>query len=425
MFRTAKHIPKQQYLCSNTVLNNQTQMTIRPPLLQNVRILDLSTVIAAPFAATLCADLGASVTKIELPDGSDALRGLAPTTPEHALYWKTVNRGKKGITLDVRTPKGKELFLKAIQKTDVLVENFRTGTLDRWGFSLETLLAANPKLIVLRLTGFGQTGPYAERPGFARIFEAMSGLTNLIGTPESGPQHPNLPIGDLIAGLFGAFSISSAIASLRRDPSQGGFEIDLSATEALFRLLDPLAVEYSLLGVKRTHVGNRASYTTPSNMYKSMDGKWVTLVASSDAIFKRLCNAIHRPEWIDSPKFSTNPNRCLNANEIDEGIAQWFESNTFATISKVFDEAVIPYTKVYDISDVMNDPQVISRKGIINLIDDDLGAIPAPCIVPRVPGILDSEIKTGPNTGTDNLSFYKDLGLSENEITELKENQII
>jgi len=400
-------------------------MTNRPPLLQDVRILDLSTVIAAPFASTLCADLGALVTKIELPDGSDALRGLAPTTPEHALYWKAVNRGKKGVTLDVRTTRGKELFLKAIQKTDVLVENFRTGTLDRWGLSLETLLAANPNLIILRLTGFGQTGPYAERPGFARIFEAMSGLTNLIGTPESGPQHPNLPIGDLIAGLFGAFSISSAIASLRRDPSQGGFEIDLSATEALFRLLDPLAVEYSLLGINRTHVGNRASYTTPSNMYKSIDGKWITLVASSDGIFKRLCNAINRPEWIDNPKFSTNPNRCLNANEIDQGIAQWFASSPFNVISKIFDESGIPYTKVYDISDVINDPQVISRKGIIDLQDNDLGSIPAPCRVPRVPGILDTSIKTGPKTGEDNLSFYKDLGLSEDEISDLKKNQII
>lgn len=400
-------------------------MVNRPPLLQDVRILDLSTVIAAPFAATLCADLGASVTKIELPDGSDALRGLAPTTPEYALYWKTVNRGKKGITLDVRTAKGKELFLKAIQKTDVLVENFRTGTLERWGLSLDTLLTANPNLIILRLTGFGQTGPYAERPGFARIFEAMSGLTNLIGTNQSGPQHPNLPIGDLIAGLFGAFSIASAIASLRRDPSQGGFEIDLSATEALFRLLDPLAVEYSVLGIKRTHVGNRASYTAPSNMYKSIDGKWVTLVASSDAIFKRLCNAIDRSEWINDPKFSSNPNRCINVNEIDEGIAHWFSCNTFDDIAKIFDGAVIPYTKVYDISDVITDPQVIFRKGIIHLTDDALGTIPAPARVPRVPGILDVNIKTGPNTGEDNLSFYKELGLSENEIIELQKNKII
>ena len=400
-------------------------MSNRPPLLQDIRILDLSTVIAAPFAATLCADLGASVTKIELPDGSDALRGLAPTTPEHALYWKTVNRGKAGITLDVRTPSGKDLFLRILKNTDVLVENFRTGTLDRWGCNLPTLLAANPNLIVLRLTGFGQTGPYAERPGFARIFEAMSGLTNLIGTPESGPQHPNVPIGDLIAGLFGAFSIASAIASLRRDPSQGGFEIDLSATEAIFRLLDPLAVEYALLGTNRTHVGNRASYTAPSNMYKSRDGKWVTLVASSDAIFKRLCRAINKPDWSENPEFSTNPKRCVNVTALDEGIAEWFADHQFDEIAKTFDESAIPYTKVYDIADVASDPQVISRKGIINLVDPDLGEIPAPCPVPRVPGIKETPIRSGPKTGEDNLIFYKNLGLSDLEISDLQKDRVI
>ena len=369
-------------------------MSNRPPLLQDIRILDLSTVIAAPFAATLCADLGASVTKIELPDGSDALRGLAPTTPEHALYWKTVNRGKAGITLDVRTPSGKDLFLRILKNTDVLVENFRTGTLDRWGCNLATLLAANPNLIVLRLTGFGQTGPYAERPGFARIFEAMSGLTNLIGTPESGPQHPNVPIGDLIAGLFGAFSIASAIASLRR-------------------------------GTNRTHVGNRASYTAPSNMYKSRDGKWVTLVASSDAIFKRLCRAINKPDWSENPEFSTNPKRCVNVTALDEGIAEWFADHQFDEIAKTFDESAIPYTKVYDIADVASDPQVISRKGIINLVDPDLGEIPAPCPVPRVPGIKETPIRSGPKTGEDNLIFYKNLGLSDLEISDLQKDRVI
>jgi crotonobetainyl-CoA:carnitine CoA-transferase CaiB-like acyl-CoA transferase len=400
-------------------------MTTRPPLLKDVRIIDLSTVIAAPFASTLCGDLGADVTKIELPNGSDALRGLAPTTSEHALYWKTVNRGKKGITLDVRNPKGKEIFLKILKDTDVLVENFRTGTLDRWGLDLKTLLKANPNLLVLRLTGFGQTGPYAERPGFARIFEAMSGLTNLIGTSESGPQHPNLPIGDLIAGLFGAFSIASAIASLRRDPSQCGFEIDLSATEALFRLLDPLAVEYEFLGINRKHEGNRASYTAPSNMYQTKDGKWVTLVASSDAIFKRLCNAINKSEWIDDPRFTSNPQRCKNVIELDNGIAGWFQNNTYQQVEITLNESDIPYTKVYDIEDVLKDPQVKARQGIIRLNDAELGSIPAPCAVPRIPEILDIPIKTGPKTGEDNQSFYTALGFSEEQIHRLKNEKVI
>ena len=160
-------------------------------------------------------------------------------------------------------------------------------------------------------------------------------------------------------------------------------------------------------------------------MYKSIDGKWITLVASSDAIIKRLCNAIEQSEWINDPKFSSNPNRCIHVNEIDEGITQWFSCNTFDNITKIFDGAVIPYTKVYDISDVITDPQVIFRKGIIHLTDDALGTIPAPARVPRVPGILDANIKTGPNTGEDNLSFYKELGLTENDIIELQKNKII
>jgi crotonobetainyl-CoA:carnitine CoA-transferase CaiB-like acyl-CoA transferase len=180
--------------------------------LKGVRILDLATVVAAPFSATLCGDMGAEVVKIELPQGGDPLRTLAPVDGDHALFWKVGNRGKKGITLDVRKPEGRQLFLKLIRSFDVLVENFRTGTLDGWGLDMPTLLQHNPQLIVLRLTGFGQTGPYAQRPGFARIFEAMSGLTYITGEPDRPPQHTNYPLGDAIAGLFGAFAIATALA---------------------------------------------------------------------------------------------------------------------------------------------------------------------------------------------------------------------
>lgn len=394
--------------------------TPRLPMLDGIKILDFSTVLAAPFAATLCADLGAHVTKIELPDGSDALRGLAPTTPEHALYWKVVNRNKQGITLDVRQPEGRELFLKAIAHTDVLVENFRTGTLDKWGLDLKTLHAVNPKLVVLRITGFGQTGPYAKRPGFARIFEAMSGLTNLIGTPESGPQHPNLPIGDLITGVFGAFSIASAMASLRARPEQGGFEIDLSATEAIFRLLDPLAVEQEILGYTRSHVGNRADYTAPSNMYRSKDQVWVTLVASSNPIFSRLCHAIGRVEWLSDVRFDTNPGRCKNVEVIDEGISRWFGRNNFSDIEQVLGQAEVPYTKVFNIKDVLADPQVQSRQSVMRIEDPDLGSIPAPCVVPRVVGAAARQHRSGPAVGEHNAIFYNALGLSEVEIAQLK-----
>lgn len=203
---------------------SQTSSSTASGPLSGIRILDMATVLAAPFSATLCGDMGAEVIKLELPDGSDSLRTLAPVD----LFWKVTNRGKKGLTLDVRKPEGKAIFLRLIATVDVLVENFRTGTLEKWGLDIPTLHRVNPKLIVLRLTGFGQTGPYAARPGFARIFEAMSGFANLTGDAQSGPQHMNYPLGDVVSGLFGAFSIATAIAQRAMDPQQRRTEMVLS-----------------------------------------------------------------------------------------------------------------------------------------------------------------------------------------------------
>jgi len=324
--------------------------------LAGVRILDMATVIAAPFAATLCADLGAEVVKLELPDGSDPLRTLAPVKGSHALHWKTTNRGKRGITLDVRKPPGKALLLSLLARFDVLVENFRTGTLDRWGLDLATLHAANPRLIVLRLTGFGQTGPYANRPGFARIFEAMSGFAHLSGERDGGPQHMNFPLGDVVAGLFGAFAIACAVAEQRTDPARPGREIDLSATEAMLRLLDPLAVEYEQLGVARHRAGPRATYTAPSSIYRTADGVWVSVVGTSDAVFRRLCVAIGQPQLADDPRFARHAARMRHAEEIDAIIARWYAATNFADAAAACTAHEVPFSKIYAIDDVLADP---------------------------------------------------------------------
>jgi crotonobetainyl-CoA:carnitine CoA-transferase CaiB-like acyl-CoA transferase len=277
--------------------------------LEGVRILDLASVLAAPFSATLCGDLGAEVVKLELPGGGDTLRSLAPVHDGHAVFWKTANRGKQGISLDVRKEEGRTLFLRLIADFDVLVENFRTGTLDRWGLDLATLHARNPRLIVLRLTGFGQTGPYARRPGFARIFEAMSGFAHLTGEADGPPQHMNYPLGDAVAGLFGAFSIAAALAERNALPpgEQRGVEIDLSATEAMLRLLDPLAAEYQLGGQARGRTGSCAGYTAPSNVYRTRDGAWLTVVATGDTMFARLCQAMDRAELAADRALRTTP----------------------------------------------------------------------------------------------------------------------
>lgn len=395
--------------------------------LQGVRILDMATVLAAPFSATLCADMGAEVVKLELPQGNDALRGLAPVHGEHALFWKTANRGKKGISLDVRKPEGRALFLKLIATFDVLVENFRTGTLDQWGLDLKTLHAHNPGLIVLRMTGFGQTGPYARRPGFARIFEAMSGFTHLTGEAGGPPQHMNFPLGDAIAGLFGAFSIATALAerNARPKPEQKGVEIDLSATEAMMRLLDPLAAEYKFNGVARNRTGSRAGYTAPSNVYQSADGVWLTLVGSSNPIFARLCRAMGREGLETSQAFLTNVRRTENLVAIDDIVAGWCKSLPFAELSACLDREEVPFSKVYSIADAQADPHFKARGATIELTDPVLGAIPVPAAVPRFTGRTAGVPCVGPDTGQHNAEVYGELGLNAADLDALAAAKVI
>ncbi|WP_019451518.1 CoA transferase [Cupriavidus sp. BIS7] len=395
--------------------------------LAGVRILDMATVIAAPFSSTLCADMGADVVKLELPDGSDPLRGLAPVKGDLALYWKVTNRGKRGISLDVRKPAGRELFLRMLPEFDVLVENFRTGTLDRWGLDIETLRRANPHLTVLRLTGFGQTGPYAQRAGFARVFEAMSGFTNLTGEPSGAPLHMNYPMGDMVAGLFGAFAIASAIAERRRPGNEEmpGQEIDLAATEALFRLLEPLAVEYEQLGQVRERAGNRATYTAPSNMYATADGQWVSLVASSGPIFRRLCRALGQPELADDPRFATNPSRVRHLDALDGLIAGWFAAHAYTDIARMLEAHEIPFSKIFSIADIVDDPHFQARQAIVRLPDPDLGSIPAPCVVPRFAGHAPTPARSGPDVGEHNGEIYGALGLTSDEMAVLREAGVI
>lgn len=393
--------------------------------LSGVRILDMATVLAAPFGATLCADHGADVVKLELPDGSDPLRGLQPVKDGVGLWFKVANRGKRGLSLDVRKPRGRALLLKMLPDFDVLVENFRTGTMDRWGLDTQTLLAANPRLVILRLTGFGQTGPYAARPGFARIFEAMSGFTNLTGEEGGTPLHMNFPVGDAVAGVFAAFSIAAEIARLRGDPQALGCEVDLSATEALFRLLDPLAVEHEQLGQVRRPAGNCASYTAPSNMYMSCERVFFSLVASSNPIFARLAHAVGCPEWVADPRFATNPARVENLHALDAQLSAWFVARPWREIEATLEAEGIPFSKVYSIEDIERDPQFIARGAIMRLPDAQYGSLPAPCIVPRVPGRVMPVPRTGPDTGEHNAELLGAYGVDALALAALRAEGVV
>ena len=388
--------------------------------LQGVHILDMATVLAAPVGATLCADHGAEVVKLELPDGCDALRGLQPVKDGSPLWWKVANRGKKGITLDVRKPEGREIFLEMIAGFDVLIENFRTGTLDKWGLDIETLHAQNPRLIVVRLTGFGQTGPYSQRPGYARIFEAMSGFTNLTGEKGGTPLHSNYPIGDYVAGLFCAFSVAMEVARLRGDPRLAGTEVDLSATEALFRLLDPLAVEYEQLDYVRGPEGNRASYTAPSNMYRTRDGRSLSLVASSNPIFARLCESMGQPHLARDSRFSTNPARVKHLATLDKIIADWFGEHDMVDVVQELEAAQIPFSKTNSIVDILQDPHFQARGAVLRLPDPDYGSVPGPCIVPRVAGQVLEAPTAGPEPGQHNAEIYGRLGIAPQRLEQLR-----
>lgn len=391
-----------------------------------VRILDISTVVAGPWAATLLADLGAEVLKVELPGSGDALRALAPHKAGVPLWWKATNRNKAGITLDVRQPEGKALFERLLPRYDVLVENFRPGTLDRWGLGGARLLELQPKLIVLRLTGYGQTGPYRNRPGFARIFEAMSGFTNLCGEADGPPLHLGFPIADAIAGLFGALGIAAALYERQRAPAHVGQEIDCSLFESMFRVLDFLPIEFDQLGIVRSRSGNRSQYAAPGNVYRTRDGHWASIAASTQSIYERLCRALGRDDLVDDPRFASNPARVAHRDALDEIIAAEVAKHTIDALRALLDDHEVGFSPVYTIEDVFADPQVAAREAIVTVDDDELGPVRMQGVVPRFSRTPGRVVRAGPALGENNDDVYRDvLGLSPADIEGLRTRRVI
>lgn len=391
-----------------------------------MRILDISTVLAGPLSATFLADLGAEVVKVELPRRGDPLRALPPHKNSVPLWWKVSNRNKKGITLDLRLPKGKALFERLLPEFDVLVENFRPGTLDQWGLSSERLHAIHPNLITLRLTGFGQTGPYRDKPGFARVFESLSGFTYLCGEAGGSPLHMGFPISDAVAGLFGAIGILSAVNHRLNHPDAPGQEIDLSATEAMFRLLDFLPIEYDQLGTVRERSGNSSQYAGPSNIYRTRDHQWASIAASTQSIFERLAHAMARADLITDRRFATNPQRVAHRVELDAIMAEWIASKTMAELVTTLDSAEVGFSPINSIKQVFDDPQFKAREAIVTVHDNELGAVRMQNVVPRfsvTPGVVRN---AGPKLGEHNDEVYGGvLGLSPEERAQLLAEKVI
>jgi len=388
--------------------------------LTGLRILDISTVVAGPLSSTLLADLGAEVLKVEIPGVGDALRRLAPHKDGVPLWWKVTNRNKKGITLDLRREDGKALLGRLLAHYDVLVENFRTGTLDEWGITRDWLQAINPRLTILRVTGFGQTGPYRSNPGFARVFEAMSGLTRMCGEEGGTPLHLGYPISDAVGGMFGAIGILAELYRLKGDPSLRGQEIDCSVTEAMMRTLDFLAIEYDQLGSVRTQTGNRSQYAAPSNIYATSDGKWASIAASTQSIYERFCRALGRPELITDPRFIDNPSRVKNWREIDAIAADEISRLTLEQLRTLLHQHEVGFSPIYDAADIFADPHFIAREAIVSVADEELGDIRMQCVVPRFSETPVAVRRAGPALGQHNDEIFAALGLSADEIARLR-----
>lgn len=393
--------------------------------LNGLRVLDISTVIAGPFGASMLGDFGADVIKVEMPKGGDSGRNMGPLYQGKSLRWATFARNKKSITLDLRQEEGKNLFLKLVAKSDLIFENFRTGTLDKWGLDYETLKRVNPKIIVIRITGYGQTGPNAHLAGFGTPATAFSGLTYMTGYSDRAPVNPPISLCDYLAGLYGAFAAMTCV--YYRDVQKGkGQEVDLSLYEGIFRMLEGAIANYAVAGKITERRPSISGSASPSGTFKTRDGKWVVLVCSTDRTFEYFAKAIGRSDLLEDDRFNTNGARVKNNSLIEEIVIGWLGAHDYKEIKSILDEAGAPVSLVYSMEDIFDDPHYAAREDIVEIDHPDFGKIKMPGIVPKLsetPG----EIKwIGPKLGAHNQDIYHNmLGLTDAELDALKQKGII
>ena len=402
----------------------ESETSHRGPL-AGLRVLDIATIIAAPFAAALLADYGADVLKVELPGVGDGARDFPPFKDGKSLWWKVINRNKNFATLDLRQPEGADVFRKLVADHDVLIENFRPGTLDRWGLTRDELWKINPSLVILRVTGFGQDGPYSSRPGFARIFEAMGGLTFLTGEPDGQPMHSGYPVGDAVGGLFGAASVLAALLAVNNDPNRRGEEIDLSLTESTLKLLEFLPIEFDQTGVVRERVGNANLYSAPAAVFATSDGRWVSLSGSTNAVFKRNCVAIGRSDLPNDARYATNSARLEYTRELNEIFAAWFASVTLNEALAAFEQAGGTVAPVYAVDQIFDDPQMQARDAITRVADDDFHVVRMQNIVPRFTNRRARHRRAAGALGRDTDAVLEELGMAKADIARLRDSKVI
>jgi len=392
--------------------------------LEGVRVLDVATVVGGPGVATRLGDFGADVIKVEHPETGDTTRAFGWRVAGTTLWWKHLGRNKRPVTLRLSHPRGRELLLQLVERSDVLVESFRAGTLERWDLAPERLLERNPRLVLLRISGFGQTGPYAHRPGFGTLAEAMSGFAHMNGEPEGAPLLPPIALADEVAALLGAFAVM--VALYHRERGGAGQVIDQSLFEGLFGITGPVAAAFDRLGLVSGRHGSRLPYVAPRGAYRTSDGRWVAISGTSQGVAERILVSIGRPDLVRDPRFATNEARVENVDELDEFIGDWVGRHSLQEAMTAFEGEGAAASPVYDIQQIFTDLQYRARGTLVRVQDEDLGEVVLPDVQPRLSETPGRIRHPGLPLGAANRDVFEgELGLTPEELERLREEGVV
>ena len=394
--------------------------------LNGIRVLDISTVYAAPITAMLLGDYGADVIKVEHPRG-DPARSHGANKDGHGLWWKVISRNKRCVTLNLGIPEGQRILRDLVVDADVLVENFRPGVLEKWGLGPEELHALNPGLIMLRVTGFGQTGPYARRRAFGTLAEAMSGFAHQTGDEDGPPTLPPFGLADGVTGIAGAFAVMTALYHRATPEGNGrGQVIDLSLLEPLVGILGPGPTAFDQLGAVPGRQGNRSPNNAPRNAYLTRDDRWVAISASATSVAERVMRLVGRPDIVEQPWFASAGERSRNGDLLDEAVAKWIAARPLTEVTEEFERAGAALAPIYDVAQLMNDPHVMARETITTVDDEDLGPVKMQNLMFRMARTPGSIRFPGRRLGQDNEQVYgQSLGLDPEHVAALEEKGVL
>jgi crotonobetainyl-CoA:carnitine CoA-transferase CaiB-like acyl-CoA transferase len=394
--------------------------------LAGLKVVECATVIAAPLCGRMLADFGAEVIHVEPPGKGDHLRNFGFEVDGINPWWKYYSRNKKLITLDISKPKGRAILLELLRDADIFIENFRTGRLDEWGIRFEDLQKINPRLIMVRVTGFGQTGPYASQPGFGTLVEAMSGFAEMTGEPDGPPTLPQFPLADSCAGFYATMATMFAVYNRDVVGTGKGQVVDVSIWESLYSILGPNAMVDKLTGTPPRRMGNRAPTSAPRNTYKTADGRFVALAGATQTTAKRLFDLIGKPELMDDPRFRTNMARVENVAALDAYIDEWMAQHKLADVVEILRAADVPFGPVNNIADIAADAHAQIRKMIVEAPDENGATLPMEGVFPRMTGTPGKVRHAGKSMGADNDEIYlKRLCMTRDELEALKKDGII